>query len=374
MNYLNDNSTVERNVLDALVRQGNVIIDIPGFRIPLIKHAEELDKLLSDIRVVDPAVGSGAFPVGMLSEIVNARLVLGELIKGEHPNPYQLKRDAIENSLYGVDIDAGAVDIAKLRFWLSLVIDEENEDHIDPLPNLEQKIMCGDSLLESFHGRKLFDDSLIEKNEAVRTQIDEINSQISDLYEKMSAADFGTDTSEYQTEINTLKKERQKLQREQKASGDQATVLHGGNFGVSEDKKRLRELKQLQDEFFNETIKSRKEKLRKQIDNLEWKFIEDSLKAEGHGEAAVEEVKLLRKKRSKPFFLWRLYFSDVFSEKGGFDIVIGNPPYVQIQSMEEEYKVALEKEGYETFKEEVISIVSSMRGDMRYQEREDKPH
>ncbi|MBN2734796.1 MAG: Eco57I restriction-modification methylase domain-containing protein [Methanomicrobiaceae archaeon] len=350
VNYLDDNSTVDRKAIDALIRQGHAVAKNDNIRPTLIIHKEELDKLLADIRVVDPAVGSGAFPVGMLSEIVNARLILGELKNnGKNLTPYQLKRDTIENSLYGVDIDAGAVDIAKLRFWLSLVIDEENENHIDPLPNLEQKIMCGDSLLEKFHNVKLFDESLIEKDAAHKTRIDDINILIKDLYDKLSESEFGADTSIIQGEIDKLKKERENLKKEHKASGYMATVLDGGSFGASEAKLRLRELKHLQSEFFNETIKSRKEKLRKEIDNLEWKFVEDSLRAEGHGEDAVEEVRLLKKKRSKPFFLWRLYFSDVFSEKGGFDVVIGNPPYVQIQGMQEDYKVALEKEGYETF-------------------------
>jgi len=329
VNYLDNNSGVARDDIDALVRQGSAVIEIKDYAIPLYKHVDELDQLLADIRVVDPAVGSGAFPVGMLSEIVNARLILGELKNsGKKLTPYQLKRYAIENSLYGVDIDASAVDIAKLRFWLSLVIDEENEDHIDPLPNLEQKIMCGDSLIEKFHNVKLFDDSLIEQKSAIKTRIDEINSQIALLHEEQSKSLFGTDTSATQNKINNLKRELKNLIKEQKSSGDIATVLDG-NFESSEAKLRLRELKQLQEKFFNAKYKSEKRELREKIDNLEWRFIEDSLRSEGHGEDAVEEVRLLRKKRSKPFFLWRLYFSDVFSEKGGFDIVIGNPPYIK---------------------------------------------
>ncbi len=73
------------------------------------------------------------------------------------------------------------------------------------------------------------------------------------------------------------------------------------------------------------------------------------MKADGQNDTAAETVKELKKKRSKPFFLWKLYFSEVFAEKGSFDIVIGNPPYVQIQGMQEEYKLALENENYTTF-------------------------
>lgn len=65
---------------------------------------------------------------------------------------YELKRNAIENSMYGVDIDAGAVDIAKLRFWLFLLVDEEDVKNIKPLPKLDYKIMQGNSLITSYEG------------------------------------------------------------------------------------------------------------------------------------------------------------------------------------------------------------------------------
>lgn len=348
VNYLTDNSSADRDVIDALIRKGNAVVELPNYRIPLLKHARILDKMLADIRIVDPAVGSGAFPVGLLSEIVNARLILGELAKNKNLSPYDLKRATIENCLYGVDIDAGAVDIAKLRFWLALVIDEDNEDEIEPLPNLEQKIMCGDSLLESFKGIRLFDESIIEKSNQIKFQIEEIDNQIVVLTEEMGVTEFGKDPGENIQKIEKLKKARAKL-LEQKSKEDQITVLEGSKFGGSEARQRLKELRRLQGDFFDETIKSKKEKLRKEIDHLEWRFIEDALKSDGHEDTAAETVKQLQKNRSKPFFLWKLYFSDVFAEKGGFDIVIGNPPYVQIQKMKEEYKSALQNEGYDTF-------------------------
>lgn len=348
VNYLVEKSNVDREIIDALIRKGNAVVEIKDYAIPLGRHAKTLDKLLKDIRIVDPAVGSGAFPVGLLSEIVNARLILGELAHNSNLSPYNLKRETIENCLYGVDIDAGAVDIAKLRFWLALVIDEDNEDEIEPLPNLEQKIMCGDSLLESYRGVHLFDDSVIEVQSTLRYRLDEINEEIHKIYDSMENAEFGADLSISQNQIDKLKKERAKIQ-EQKDKGEQTTVLEGSTFGGSAAGLRLKELKQLQHDLYKETSKAKKEKIRKQIDTLEWKFIEETLKTEGHGDSAIEEVRELQKKRSKPFFLWRLNFNEVFSEKGGFDIVIGNPPYVQIQGMKEEYKVALDDENYETF-------------------------
>ena len=67
-----------------------------------------------------PAIGSGAFPVGMMNEIVRARAALNDVLNTPDRPTYALKRNAIENSIYGVDIDPGAFEIAKLRFWLSL--------------------------------------------------------------------------------------------------------------------------------------------------------------------------------------------------------------------------------------------------------------
>ena len=110
------------------------------------QEAEKLDKILQEIKVCDPACGSGAFLVGMLHEIVNARKFLDDYFLKKGCSEYRLKKETIQNCIYGVDIDPGAVEIAKLRLWLSLVVDYELQE-IEPLPNLDYKIMCGNSLL-----------------------------------------------------------------------------------------------------------------------------------------------------------------------------------------------------------------------------------
>jgi len=102
---------------------------------------DRIRRALQEIKVCDPACGSGAFLVGMLNEIVHTKHIL-------NPNKieYQLKKDTIENNIYGVDIDPGAVEISRLRLWLSLVVDYELEE-IEPLPNLDFKITCSNSLI-----------------------------------------------------------------------------------------------------------------------------------------------------------------------------------------------------------------------------------
>jgi len=109
------------------------------------KNAYKIIDALEQVKVCDPAIGSGAFPMGLLQEIFNAQIYLQEL-KGfkKGTTDAQIKKHIIEESIYGVDIDAGAVDIARLRFWLSLVVDELEPQ---PLPNLSFKIVCANTLI-----------------------------------------------------------------------------------------------------------------------------------------------------------------------------------------------------------------------------------
>jgi type I restriction-modification system DNA methylase subunit len=132
------------------------------------KQARLIDEKLAVITVCDPAVGSGAFPVGMMNEVVRARSALTPYFNDVHERtPYKFKHDAIQNSLYGVDIDSGAVEIAKLRLWLSLVVDEENVKQIKPLPNLDYKIVSGNSLLGV--EKTLFNDKLFQRLEKLKS-------------------------------------------------------------------------------------------------------------------------------------------------------------------------------------------------------------
>ena len=133
-------------------------------------NAQFIDDKLAEITICDPAVGSGAFPVGMMNEIVKARDVLSVYIKNSQQDErkvYALKSWCIEHSLYGVDIDPGAVEVAKLRLWLSLMVDEDDIKNIKALPNLDYKIMQGNSLLR-LDKYDLFNDQLLRKIEGFK--------------------------------------------------------------------------------------------------------------------------------------------------------------------------------------------------------------
>jgi hypothetical protein len=166
------------------------------------KHARLIDDKLKDITICDPAVGSGAFPVGMMTEIVRARSALTPYFNDIHERtPYFFKRHAIQNCLYGVDIDPGAVEIAKLRLWLSLVVDEEDVKQVRPLPNLDYKIMSGNSLFgvekdlfnaEAFKQLELLKPRFFDETDDVRKKIikDQIDRLIVELTNGEKQFDF----------------------------------------------------------------------------------------------------------------------------------------------------------------------------------------
>jgi type I restriction-modification system DNA methylase subunit len=177
-------------------------------------YAPEIDVLLRDITVCDPAIGSGAFPVGMMTEIVRARTALTPYFKDlAERNAYHFKRHAIQNSLYGVDIDVGAVEIAKLRLWLSLVVDEEDVQQIKPLPNLDYKVVVGNSLLGV--EKNLFNQDQFQKledlkpkffNESDSKKKASFKRQIEDLIHKLTNGREAFDFEVYFSEVFHAKK------------------------------------------------------------------------------------------------------------------------------------------------------------------------
>jgi adenine-specific DNA-methyltransferase len=133
---------IGKSAIEKLIQQQELNEDEKQFA---EKQAYKIIDALEQVKICDPAIGSGAFPMGLLQEIFNAQIYLQEL-KGfkKGVTDADIKQHIIEESIYGVDIDAGAVDIARLRFWLSLVVDEQEPQ---PLPNLDFKIVCANTLI-----------------------------------------------------------------------------------------------------------------------------------------------------------------------------------------------------------------------------------
>ena len=235
--------------------------------------AMSIDQKLIDVKICDPAIGSGAFPMGLLRELYACRKSI-EIF--EEDNAADIKRHIIQNNIYGVDIEKGAVDIARLRFWLALIIDEKEPM---PLPNLDFKIMQGNSLLESYKGVDL--DVTSKKLKTGK-----------DTKKTRGVLSLGFEETDVQKTIQDLVKS-----------------------------------------YFSITDHTKRAQRRQQID----KYVKDYIKvcAEGNHEVqdAVDELEI----PNDQFFLWHTYFADVF-EKGGFDIVIGNPPYVNVEGISVEDK------------------------------------
>ena len=234
--------------------------------------AMSIDRKLIDVKICDPAIGSGAFPMGLLRELYACRKSI-EIF--EEDNAADIKRHIIQNNIYGVDIEKGAVDIARLRFWLALIIDEKEPM---PLPNLDFKIMQGNSLLESYKGVDL--DVTSKKLKTGK-----------DTKKTRGVLSLGFEETDVQKTIQDLVKS-----------------------------------------YFSITDHTLRAQRRQQID----KYVKDYIKvcAEGNHEVqdAVDKLEI----PNDQFFLWHTYFADVF-EQGGFDI--GNPPYGV--SIKDDYRKAV---------------------------------
>ena len=257
------------------------------------EFASDIDECVSNFTIVDPAVGSGAFLVGMLNQIVKLRTNLLEFTD-KKIDKYQLKLEAIQKSLYGVDVEYDAVEIAKLRLWLSLIVDQDTNGNCpNPLPNLNFHLRVGNSLVDKFEGIVLWNPRW-KSTKAKEKKIIQ-----PDL--------FNTDTLD--------------------------SILH-----------RLKEAKK---EYFLTYDEAKKEKLIQSIEREQIELIRTTLVTKGAFDTYDNLSKMLEKK-TKPFFVWELEFGEVF-ENGGFDIAIANPPYVQLQKNGGKLANELQDLGYKTF-------------------------
>ena len=259
--YLDTNTSIAaEKVRKFVLSPEEGIADIPE------NKKDKLLTALQEVKICDPAIGSGAFPMGLLNELLHCR----EVLSGDTIHRAEIKKSIIQNNIYGVDIEKGAVDIARLRFWLSIVVDEDTPS---PLPNLDYKIMQGNSLIESYQGVDL--------------------SELT--YKRESKKDRG--------EVMLFDDEKNRLQKT-------VSQLLSTYYSCCDHEKKVRLQQQISD-----TIRQQ----------LEAQFVNSSI---------LEDLKDVDLSGNSEFFLWHTWFSDVFNRgdgKDGFDIVIGNPPYFLYQ-------------------------------------------
>jgi len=293
-----------------------------------------LNDLLTEIKVCDPAIGSGAFPIGILQEIFEAKKFIYPYLKtNKEFNPAQVKKDIIQNSIYGVDLEKGAVDIAQLRFWLALVVDEETPH---PLPNLDYKIMQGNSLLESFEGIDLSKAALFDEPK-VRIIEPDLFSEPDSVYgfSDKNRADIKQLVAGY------FKVEDKNEKADIRKQIDKIVTEHIDKSLEGYENRLLIEIAGL------EATLNRKKELLQNTSKTE-KEIESRKKLLTQKGDARKKLLDFEHTDERPYFLWHLFFMDVF-EKGGFDVMIGNPPYIQLQKMGKEADI-LQSENFDTFK------------------------
>ena len=243
---------------------------------------ESVDQKLKDVKICDPAIGSGAFPMGLLRELYACRKAIEGI---DEETAVSIKTHIIQNNIYGVDIEKGAVDIARLRFWLALIVDEKNPH---ALPNMDFKIMQGNSLLEQYEGVELSGMSLDEQNK----------------------------------------------KKTKKGQSWQATLAFDEKYALDNIQHAIKEYYLTDDHNAKLSLRGIiNENIRSYIINLK-----------GCTPDVQKKIEKLPIPNDK-FFLWHIYFKEVF-DKGGFDIVIGNPPFISAVTMarSEEEKLLYKKQ------------------------------
>jgi len=253
------------------------------------------EKLLN-LKIVDPGVGSGAFSVDILNKLVDLIEILNAKI-GVTESRHNLRKKVIEDCIYGVDIQERAVHLARLRLWLSLIVDLEVENikDIPPLINLDFKILKGDSLVSKICGfkfdlkrrtltnQKIFE--LIEKYKKLKDEFSEVDIDVKKQILKDKIIKIKCDIA-----IWYLENMQYSLKGKLKQVGGQLTLIEKTKKEIKEEERK-------------------KETLTQEISSLE------------------KEIKEIKKGQDIDTFNWYLDFFEVMGAREGFDIVIANPPY-----------------------------------------------
>lgn len=261
----------------------------------------DIDTKLKNVKICDPAIGSGAFPMGLLKELFACRSAIEGL---SDDNAAEIKKHIIQNNIYGVDIEKGAVEIARLRFWLAIVVDEKTPQ---ALPNMDFKIMQGNSLIPTFMGKYV---NLNDKKRHINYQSISRNKAIlHDLQTEFYGSE-ANHKAELLIRIKYLILEIVKLQM------DYEHRLEIQNAAQTID-------------LFNPVVKEKRiDEEKAQVINM---CAEIQRQLNDSNIPASERASI-----ALPFFDWKILFSEVFSsgtEEDGFDIVIGNPPYIDSETM-----------------------------------------
>ena len=318
---------------------------------------DKIEKCLASVKICDPACGSGAFLVAMLHLLVDIRTLVRKKLN-LNTDSFELKKKIISQNLYGADVKAHAVRIAELRLWLSLIVDAPDDfvqthPEVPVLPNLTYRLRQGDSLIEEFAGVPLH---LRGEFSTPGKRITPVMQKLCDLEHKIFHGKIKTG------ELAGIKTEHQKLEQElfQGILKDRMESIQARVRGlkIKTIKPMLKqtglfgkEVEQLHIDF----EKDFRKKTEKKIADLEDKLTEYRrlLDSEDFGKLSERD-----------YVLWEIDFADVFMSKGGFDIIIGNPPYVRQEVIGPPIIVDRQttREERKAYKEKLIRSVQTFLG------------
>lgn len=283
-----------------------------GIIMPILQTqsiASRFMQLLKNVKVCDPAIGSGAFPMGILYVLYHAIHHLQSYAE-PHGNfdSTKTKRDIIQNNIFGVDIEQGAVDIARLRFWLALVVDANEPE---PLPNLDYKITCGNSQICRYSLNTPISDVFVEYNRIGKETAKKENKTWND-FTLENYKNLVVGYTEEHIDKNGLKAKINEIKSCFK------TTLAKGDI-----KKRQSAEKKVYD---YEAIPLFGEPLAKE-DPIGYSKAKSELK-----KLVEKEKEILNNKKYENSFEWRFEYPQLLNEDGdfmGFDMIIANPPYIK---------------------------------------------
>lgn len=268
----------------------------------------ELDRLLQNITVVDPACGSGSFLIGML-QVLDDLAERANRILGREETPYQRRKRIIGQSLYGVDVMRWAVDVAELRLWLQLVVETDlkpAERKFRPLlPNLTFKIRRGDSLVQELGGINM---AHIKGTQAIppvlKGRLTKLKGEKLKFYNNEFQSKFDS--------LNDIEREERRLFQD---------ILESRKHTLENRLKETKSALVTDTDLLGEKTSRLGGKQRHDVE-AETKTIAAELALTKKALAALARAK-------ETPFVWDIAFVEIFTgEHSGFDIVIGNPPFV----------------------------------------------
>jgi hypothetical protein len=288
---------------------------------------EEFDDRLRKITVLDPACGSGSFLVGMLYILNDLQHRASNQLNSIEP-PYDRKKRIIGRSLYGVDVMDWACHVSELRLWLALIVDTEIsiadlKIRKEPLlPHFTFKIRCGDSLIQEVGGINIGHvKSSHDISSPLKKRIDKLKNEKFKFYNNDPSCQLrSTDEAMHQ-----------EFQIFRDILGDRQHDIEGKISKIQGDQKRFIGKKPHQQIGIKGFSEARQQQEVLDLKSTEHEKQIESLKSDLE---RINQARLALKNVKDIPFVWDVAFVEIFGGKNsGFDIVIGNPPYVRQENI-----------------------------------------